>query len=193
MRYAILADIHANLSAFTAVLADIERKGGVAEIWCLGDIVGYGPDPSECIELLRRYQHICVAGNHDWGAIGKLDIVGFNPDAAWACRWAGERISAEDADYLAGLPLVIERGEFTLVHGRPREPLHEYLISSERAKQNMAHFHSKFCLVGHSHLPLIFRDENNDGIVLHQSVRGVELLESESRLISNPGLSLIHI
>lgn len=187
MRYAILADIHANLSALTAVLTDMGRRGEVAEIWCLGDIVGYGPDPRECIELLRRYQHISVAGNHDWGAIGKLDVSGFNPDAAWACRWTGEQISAEDADYLAGLPLMVTKGEFTLVHGSPREPLHEYLISSGRAEQSMDCFSSRYCLVGHSHLPLVFRYEKNNGIVLGPLTRGIELAKAESRLIINPG------
>ena len=86
MRYGIIADIHANLAAFTAVLEDIEHGGGVDELWCLGDTVGYGPDPHECIELLRRQKHIGVAGNHDWGAIDKTDTAYFNPDAAAACR-----------------------------------------------------------------------------------------------------------
>ena len=84
MRFAILADIHANLTAFDAVLKDIKDRGGVEQIWCLGDIVGYGPDPSPCIALLRRHPHICVAGNHYWAAIGKLDLSDFNPHAAAA-------------------------------------------------------------------------------------------------------------
>ena len=77
MRYAIISDIHGNLAAFQAVLQDVGERGEVERIWCLGDIVGYGPDPGECIELLRSYDHICVAGNHDWGAIGKIDIDDF--------------------------------------------------------------------------------------------------------------------
>ena len=80
MRYAIIADIHANLTAFIAVLEDLERQGGAEKIWCLGDVVGYGPDPHECIELLRQTDHVCVAGNHDWGAIGKVGTADFNPD-----------------------------------------------------------------------------------------------------------------
>jgi len=115
MRYALLADIHANLAAFSAVLDDIERRGGVEEFWCLGDIVGYGPEPSQCIELLRRYKHICVAGNHDLAAIGKLDIASFNPDAAFACRWTAQQLSPENIGYLSSLPLVIEKDDFTLV------------------------------------------------------------------------------
>ena len=156
MRYALLADIHANLAAFTTVLKDIERRGGVEELWCLGDIVGYGPDPGPCIELLRQYQHICVAGNHDLAAIGKLDISDFNPDAAFTSRWTAGQLSPEHIKYLAGLPTVIEKDDFTLVHGSPREPIWEYLTSSSVAKESFACFKSHFCLVGHSHRPLVF-------------------------------------
>ena len=100
MIYAILADIHANLAAFGAVLEDIEGKGGADAIWCLGDIVGYGPDPVECIELLNQYQHIAVAGNHDWGAIGKMDLKEFNPVAAAACRWTAQQLRSAEIKYL---------------------------------------------------------------------------------------------
>ncbi|GAH83966.1 unnamed protein product, partial [marine sediment metagenome] len=144
MRYAIIADIHANLAAFTAVLNDIERRGGVEEMWCLGDVVGYGPDPHQCIELLRQHNHVCIAGNHDWAAIGKLSLSEFNPDAAAACRWTVQQLSPEDVDYLESLPLVIEKGDFTLVHGSPREPIWEYLLSISSARQNFAYFQSQF-------------------------------------------------
>ena len=120
MRYAIIADIHANLVAFKAVLDHIERHGGVEEIWCLGDVVGYGPDPCQCIELLRQYNHVCVAGNHDWAAIGKAAISEFNPDAAVACRWTAQQLSPKDVEYIESLPEVIQKGDFTLVHGSPR-------------------------------------------------------------------------
>ena len=113
MRYALLADIHGNLTAFKAVLRDIEEKGGMDELWCLGDIVGYGPDPSACIAQLRDYPHRCVAGNHDWAAVGKVDISDFNPDAAEACRWTGKQLSADDIAYLESLPLTLTHGDFT--------------------------------------------------------------------------------
>jgi len=157
VRYAIIADIHANLAAFTAVLDDIARQGGVEEVWCLGDVVGYGPDPHQCIELLRHYDHVCVAGNHDWAAIGKLSLSEFNPDAAAASRWTAQQLSPEDVAYLESLPLVIEKDDFTLVHGSPREPIWEYLLSISAARQNFTYFQSQFCLVGHSHVPLVFR------------------------------------
>ena len=100
MRCAILADIHANLAALIAVLNDIKTKGAVDEIWCLGDIVGYGPDPAECIKLLRKLKAVCVAGNHDLGAVGKIELSYFNPVAAEACEWTAEQLNAADALYL---------------------------------------------------------------------------------------------
>ena len=127
MRYAIIADVHSNLVAFQAVLQDIESKGGIDEIWCLGDVVGYGPEPHACIELLCQYKHICVAGNHDWAAISKLDISDFNPYAAQAILWTRQQLAAGDMNYLQDLPQKIKRGDFTLVHGSPRHPIWEYL------------------------------------------------------------------
>ena len=139
MRYAIIADIHANLAAFKAVLEDIGHQGGAEKVWCLGDVVGYGPDPHECIELLCQINHVCVAGNHDWAAIGKIDTAEFNPDAAAACHWTAQQLSPADIEYLQKLPLVIEEDKFTLVHGSPREPVWEYIISTGIAQENFAY------------------------------------------------------
>jgi len=187
MRYAIIADIHANLAAFTAVLDDIEIRGGMEEIWCLGDIVGYGPDPHQCLELLRQYKHVCVAGNHDWAAIGKIDTSDFNPDAAASCRWTAQQLSPEDVEYLGSLPLVIERGDFTLVHGSPREPVWEYLLSVSNAKENFASFQSQFCLVGHSHVPLVFLNDEAGACYFNRFSSDVKLALGKDRLIINPG------
>jgi predicted phosphodiesterase len=162
MRYAILADIHGNLNAFETVLRDIEQRGGVDEFWCLGDVVGYGPDPSECIALLRQHPHICVAGNHDWAAIGKVDIADFNLHAAEACRWTGGRLTPEDIAYLENLPLRLERGDFTIVHGSPREPIWEYVLSAAVAEENFTCFDTKYCLIGHSHVPAVFSLGDSD-------------------------------
>ena len=186
MRYAIIADIHANLAAFTAVLSDIEHKGDVDEIWCLGDIVGYGPDPSQCIELLRRYKHICVAGNHDWASTGKVDTSYFNPYAAEACKWTGRQLSQDDIEYLNNLPLTIEKEDFLIVHGSPMEPIWEYIISNSIALRNFAFFQSPFCLVGHSHVPVIFKDEGESCSSI-QFLPNIGMVLSESRMIINPG------
>ncbi|MBI4187561.1 MAG: metallophosphoesterase family protein [Chloroflexi bacterium] len=187
MRYAIVADIHANLDAFTAVLEDIERRGGADEVWCLGDIVGYGPDPHQCIELLCRCNHVCVAGNHDLAATGKLDLGNFNPDAAAACRWTMKRLSAEDVRYLDSLPQSIEKDDFTLVHGSPREPIWEYLFSVSSASENFACFRSKFCLVGHTHQPITFRQNDDGSTSFSPFSPDIGLALGKNRLIINPG------
>ena len=186
MRYAIIADIHANLAAFKAVLDDIAQRGGVKAIWCLGDVVGYGPDPRQCIELLRQCNHVCVAGNHDWGATGKISTSYFNPDAAAACHWTAEQLSPQDMEYLEGLPLVIEKDDFTLVHGSPREPVGEYIQSPSAAKENFAFFKSKFCLVGHSHMPLVFKQDEDD-VSASKFTPEIGLALGKYRLIINPG------
>jgi len=187
MRYAIVADIHANLAAFTAVLEDIARRGGVEELWCLGDVVGYGPDPHRCLELLRQHKHICVAGNHDWAAIGKIDTTYFNPAAAAACHWTARQLGPEDVQYLESLPLILEQGDFTLAHGSPREPIWEYLLSTATARENFSCFQSPFCLVGHSHVPLVFEYDETGTCSLSEFPDNAALALAESRLIINPG------
>ena len=187
MRYAIIADIHANLAAFNAVLDDIQRRGGVEEVWSLGDVVGYGPEPHECISLLRQTTDVCVAGNHDWAAAGKLDTSDFNPAAAAACHWTAKQLSPGDIEYLSNLPLVIEKGDFTLVHGSPREPIWEYLLSTGIARENFAYFKSQFCLVGHSHRPVVFSYGENGTCSVSLFPTDGRLVLGESRMIINPG------
>jgi predicted phosphodiesterase len=186
MRCAVLADIHSNLEAFQALLRDLEKRGGADELWCLGDIVGYGPDPHECIKLLREHGVKCVAGNHDWAAIGKLDTSAFNPEAAAACHWTAEALKKEDVDYLAGLPQTLPLGDFTLVHGSPREPIWEYVLSTQAARANFDCFDSRFCLIGHSHSPLLFELDAKDSCRLDQLPEQLSL-KTESRFIINCG------
>ena len=185
MRYAIIGDIHSNLSAFRAVLEDIGHQGKADKLWCLGDVVGYGPDPHECIELLQQTNHVCVAGNHDWAAISKISTTEFNPDAAAACRWTMKQLKPADVDYLGALPLSIEEGDFTLVHGSPREPIWEYVISISVAEENYAFFKTRFCLVGHSHVPLAFT-KGKSGVLANQ-LPGYGVTLGRERLIINPG------
>jgi len=186
MRCAILADIHSNLEAFKAVLYDLERRGGAEEIWCLGDVVGYGPNPHECVHLLQQHRHVCVAGNHDWAAIGRIDTSHFNPEAASACHWNAEQLTAEDIAYLGHLPLTLTRNSFTLVHGSPREPIWEYLLTTESALINFDHFDTRFCLIGHSHSPLLFELDRDNCRML--PLPGELMLgENEKRFIINCG------
>ncbi|UCH50627.1 MAG: metallophosphoesterase family protein [Chloroflexota bacterium] len=186
MRYAIIGDIHSNLEAFEMVLRDADVKGGFDKIWCLGDVVGYGPDPNECIERLCQFEHVCVAGNHDWAAIGKMDTADFNPVAAQACQWTAQQLTAENIEYLQNLPLSICQEDFTLIHGSPREPIWEYLLSLEGAQDNFSHFETTYCLVGHSHVPLIFELVDSK-VVYEMFPEGAELRLGERRMIINPG------
>lgn len=186
MRSAVIADIHSNLEAFQAVLRDLEERGGADEIWCLGDIVGYGPDPRDCIHLVRQLQCRCVAGNHDWAAIGKLDTSAFNPEAAAAAQWTAEALKKGDIDYLASLPLTLRLGDFTLAHGSPREPIWEYVLSTQAARANFACFDSTFCLIGHSHSPLLFELDSGNSCCLHQLPEQLSL-KTEDRFIINCG------
>jgi diadenosine tetraphosphatase ApaH/serine/threonine PP2A family protein phosphatase len=185
MRYAILADIHSNLAAFEAVLTDADGRGGFDKIWCLGDVVGYGPDPNECIKRLRQFEPVCIAGNHDWAAIGKMDTSEFNPVAAAAAHWTSEQLTAEDRDYLLGLPLTLREDDFTLAHGSPREPIWEYLLSTEAAQDNFAYFETAYCLVGHSHIPLIFELAADKAVYREFTEANLKL--KEKRMIINPG------
>lgn len=186
MRCAVVADIHSNLEAFQAVLADLEARGGADEVWCLGDNVGYGPDPRECLRLLRGLPGVGVAGNHDLAAIGRLDPSAFNPEAAAACRWTTGALQEEDAGYLAGLPLTLTRGDFTLVHGSPREPLWEYVLDTQTARANFGCFDTRFCLIGHSHSPLLFELNAAGSCLMHQ-MPGRLALAAGSRFIINCG------
>jgi predicted phosphodiesterase len=186
MRYAILADIHGNLAAFEAVLADIKEKGGVDELWCLGDVVGYGPDPAECIELSRKHSAVCVAGNHDLGAIGKLDLSYFNPAAEAACRWTAGRLGPSEIDYLGSLAVTATKGDFFLVHGSPAEPLLEYVMSTGVADRSFSFFTSRFCLVGHTHVPMAFKQVGTSCSSITLSPN-IGLVLGAHRMIINPG------
>ena len=154
MRYLILSDIHSNLEAFKAVLDD---AGSVDQIWCLGDVVGYGPAPNACVELLRAHAHLCIAGNHDWATLGKLDLRDFNPDAREANLWNREQLTADNLAYLEELPEKLVEGEFTLAHGSPRDPIWEYIIYTSTADTNFDFFETPYCFVGHTLTPAIFR------------------------------------
>ncbi len=188
MRFLIISDIHSNLAAFKAVLDDAPDFD---RIWCMGDMVGYGPDPNECIETLRQFDHICVAGNHDWAAIGLLDLEDFNPDAQMACLWTQAELTPSNLEYLENLPTSLVEEGFTLVHGSPRRPIWEYILYPSIANSNFAHFDTQFCFVGHTHIPVIFCHQLDlDGMQICEpfgpSLNGPVPL-GEDRLIINPG------
>jgi diadenosine tetraphosphatase ApaH/serine/threonine PP2A family protein phosphatase len=187
MRCLILSDIHSNLEAFQAVLGD---AGPFDEAWCLGDVVGYGPDPNGCVELLRSLKHLCIAGNHDWATLGKLDLRDFNPDARDANLWNRHQLTPENLAYLEDLPEKRVVGQFTLIHGSPRYPIWEYIIYASTAQLNFEHFDTPFCFVGHTHSPVIFRlsegDDSKACEAMSPSLNGPRTLGPE-RMIINPG------
>ncbi len=133
MRIGIISDIHSNREALEAVLQDIGLQK-VEKVWCLGDIVGYGPDPNECINLVRSNIMICVAGNHDHAVAGVTEPFDLDPDAEEACLWTKAVLTGENKEYIATMPLKLVIGDFTLVHGSPRESF-EYITSSFEAKE----------------------------------------------------------
>jgi diadenosine tetraphosphatase ApaH/serine/threonine PP2A family protein phosphatase len=190
MRYLVHSDIHGNLPAFEAVLADAPPG---LPVWCLGDLVGYGPNPNECVELLRTFEHECIVGNHDWAAKAADDpdkLRDFNPDALRSVLWTQEQLTATSIAYLRGLEEKLVRGEFTLAHGSPREPIWEYILHPPIARLNYAYLDTPHCLVGHTHVPVKFSYYERDGTQLCEMERlvegGKETL-GNGRLILNPG------
>lgn len=160
MRYAIFSDIHANLEALEAVLAKIDelaQEEPIEQIWFLGDLVGYGPDPNECILKLREQTDVIIAGNHDWAAVGKIDLEDFSAAARISAEWTAEQLTEEHREFLTNLPERVEVEECTLVHGSPYGPLWEYLTSEALAERSFQYFSSHYCLVGHTHVPVIFQ------------------------------------
>ena len=153
MRYAVLSDVHGNLEALSAVLADAASEGALG-VLCLGDAVGYGADPVACIELLGERSTGMVAGNHEYGALGLLDLRWFNPVARAAALWTREQLGADHQGYLSGLPLSSALGEATCVHASPRRPEEwDYLLSAEDGFEAFADFATRLCFVGHSQRP----------------------------------------
>ena len=185
MRILTISDIHANLTAFDAVLED--AKGAWDTIWCLGDMVGYGPDPNECVERLRELPHLCLAGNHDCAVLGRLDIRPFNPDARHVVEWTMAALKPENRAYLEDLPVTLVIGDYTLVHASPREPVWEYILEPLVAELNFPHFDTPYCFVGHTHQPVIYEliDENGDVRAIEPRYEPITL--GQKHLFINPG------
>ncbi len=180
-----MSDIHANLLALEAVLADTAPYD---KVWCLGDLVGYGPDPNECIERVRGLPGACLAGNHDWAVLGKLDLRSFNREARIASAWTREELTQESHAYLGELPARAESDGFTIVHASPREPIWEYVLDTQVALANFDHFTTGVCLLGHSHIPLMFvldGERRRCHIVLPEPSDRIEI-DSRTMMV-NPG------
>jgi predicted phosphodiesterase len=185
MRILLISDIHANLVALDTVLA---RAAHFDRIWCLGDVVGYGPEPNACISRLRSFDLLCIAGNHDWAALGKLDLEEFNPDARRAAIWTQEQLTVESLEWLGALPerVPTQAVQFTLVHGSPRYPIWEYVLTPAVARTNFDFFDTSICLMGHTHVPVVYRDQGWTATA-EQLIENSPLELSQDRMMINPG------
>lgn len=157
MRIGIISDVHGNYYALRAVL---EHMGGIDALWCLGDLVGYGPQPNECVTTVSQFPHLCVPGNHDWGTLGRLDRQAFNRDARMVLEWTFAKLTSENITYLDSLPVMMPAlpPNFTMVHASPRNPMWEYLLDLFDAAECFPLFDTRYLFVGHTHVPLVFRE-----------------------------------
>ncbi len=185
MKILVISDIHANLDALEAVLED---AGSFDFLWCLGDLIGYGPDPNQCIERIRFFPDaICVLGNHDAAVARDLDLADFNFEARASLLWTKEVISADNLTYLKGLPEQAINSDVTLVHGSPRDPIWEYILFESTAIANFDHFSTRLCFTGHTHLPVCHLDSGEYGSIVSARLNQNETIIPKGRMIANPG------
>jgi predicted phosphodiesterase len=186
MRVAIISDIHGNRQAFEAVL-DAIADGDAEEVWCLGDIVGYGADPDACVDLARNHAAICLAGNHDLGVTGALPLEQFSRGAALAARWTQATIRPDTRDYLERLEPVNLDEEVGLFHASPRDPIWEYVLSPLQAELCLDIQAHRICLIGHSHVALSFSRRDGASATGETRSDGSVLDLSEGEWLLNPG------
>ncbi len=185
MRVAVISDIHANLHALDAVLADVDARETDA-LWCLGDLVGYGPRPNECCERVRERAAVTLVGNHDLAVLGEIDVNDFTPDAAAATLWTREVLDPEWWTYLGSLESSGEANGVALYHGSARDPVWEYVLDGWAALATLELASSDVVLVGHSHvaLQIVLRaDELSGGL----APAGTTLDLTGARWLFNPG------
>jgi diadenosine tetraphosphatase ApaH/serine/threonine PP2A family protein phosphatase len=185
MRVAVLSDVHSNLHALEAVLAEVDQ-GGFDEIWCLGDVVGYGPRPNECAALVRERADLCLAGNHDLVVLGKIPMILFADDAGVAARWTQSVLEDDARAFLATLEPLGTRPGVELFHASPRDPVWDYVLSEDAARESFALTTEPVVLVGHSHIAL---ELASDGLRLlgGKADGGMTIDLGGPRRLFNPG------
>jgi predicted phosphodiesterase len=185
MRVAVISDIHANYHALEAVLAAIDREAP-DEIWCLGDLVGYGPRPNRCCRRVASRASLCLAGNHDLGVLGAVSLELFSPDAAAACRWTQGVLDPDVREYLGERRPVLRRDDAELYHASPRDPVWDYVFTEDAAVESLALTTSPLVLIGHTHVPLAVTVDN--GTVAGSVAKGgTEVDLGGRRWLLNPG------
>ena len=187
MRYAIFGDIHGNIEALETVLEHC-KKEGVDRYLCLGDIVGYGANPNECADLVKKQCSIILLGNHDAAAVELLSTQHFNIHAKIAIEWTTQTLRKETKNFLSELPMKSTVDPITLVHATPYEPnMWYYITSLEEAAFNFQFFETQICMVGHTHIPIIIVLDNQKELYVHQDT-GIRLGDVEgARLLINVG------
>ena len=185
MRILVISDIHANQTALEAVL---HAAGEVEAHWCLGDIVGYGPDPNECVERVCSLSNLtCILGNHDAAALNRIDTETFNPEARQAIEWTQSVLTESNRRFLSNLPEIVLKDQVTLVHGSPRHSIWEYLLDTRTAAVNFEYFRTPYCFVGHTHYPVLFQRSEEQPLVRLRTLEPNTTLKLEPRAIVNPG------
>ncbi len=179
MAIAIISDIHGNLEALTSALDYIHQQG-ITEVYCLGDIVGYGPNPNECVEIVRQQCKVVLMGNHDYAAIGLARIEYFNEFAKLATYWTMDRLSPANKEFLKGLPFMHQTDRMLMVHASPTHPSHwYYILNMNDALLEMQSFRQNVCFVGHSHVPIVFNQK--------ETIRSDVIIEPNQKYIVNVG------
>jgi diadenosine tetraphosphatase ApaH/serine/threonine PP2A family protein phosphatase len=189
LRVGVISDIHSNRQALEAVLAAMD-EAGVDQLWCLGDMVGYGADPDACTALVRERCDTCLVGNHDLALLGALDISTFSETAATAIEWTRENVDEETLDFLAGLDPAASQQGVGLFHASPRDPVWEYVLATDQAEAGFEALEERIGLIGHSHIALFFvrapgaRPGYTQGA---QATDGAEIELDDGEWLLNPG------
>jgi len=186
MRIAVLSDIHGNRQAFEAVLSAVDAAE-VEEVWCLGDLVGYGADPDACVALAREHASLCLVGNHDLAVRGDLSLEEFSRGAELAARWTRENIGPDCLAYLRGLDSQRLEEAVGLYHASPRDPVWEYVLSPLQAELCLDVQRHRICLIGHSHVALSFSRAPGEPATGETRSAGEQLDLGEGEWLLNPG------
>lgn len=188
MRYGIFSDVHSNLEALEAVL-DLFKKERIQSFICLGDLVGYGPNPNECVQRILSLKKVQItAGNHDYASVGLKELTWFNNFAARSLVWTRRHLKEENRNCLMRLPRLIDASQFTLAHGSPRDPVDEYLLTPRQYLDNLEFFRTPICFVGHTHVPSIFFTDSL-GVIQHKILSNEEVfpIDPQGKTIVNVG------
>jgi predicted phosphodiesterase len=186
MKVAVVSDIHANRHAFEATL-DAVAASDASELWCLGDLVGYGAEPDACVELAREHAAVCLAGNHDMAVTGELSLEEFTRGASVAAEWTREVMAPENMAFLESLTPQGEEADVDLYHASPRDPVWEYVLSALLAELCMNAQRHRICLVGHSHVALSFVRLEGELATGEPRRGGTRLDVTDGEWLLNPG------